>query len=121
MRLWSALAITFFYAVPALAGGDPVKGKAAFARCQICHAVQPGVNRVGPSLANIFDTKAGEVKGFNFSPAMKASKIIWNEQTLDAFLAKPMERIPGNRMAFGGVPDPQDRANIIAYLQEAGK
>lgn len=119
--LWQILALAAFVATPALAAGDAAKGKAAFARCQICHVLQPGVNRLGPSLANIFGTKAGDVKGFNFSPAMKSSKIVWNEKTLDAFLAKPMQVIPGNRMAFAGVPNPADRANIIAYVKTASK
>lgn len=107
-------------AVPAAAqGGDAAKGKAVFARCAACHTMQPGVNRIGPSLAGIVGRKAATVPGFNYSPAMKKAALSWDARTLDAFLAKPMTRVPGNRMVFAGLPNPADRANLIAYLRAA--
>lgn len=90
---------------------------AAFAQCKACHAVEPGKNMVGPSLAGIYGTKAGAVAGFNFSPAMKESGVTWDAKTLDAFLKAPREVVPGTRMVIPGVKDDQARAAIVAYLK----
>lgn len=105
----------------AQAAGDPVKGKAVFARCAICHTVEPGKNKLGPTLANIVGSKAGDVPGFNFSPAMKASKVVWTPHALDKYLTNPRAFLPGNRMIFAGLPKPEDRANVIAYLKKPVK
>lgn len=110
-----------FWSSGALAAGDAAKGKAVFARCAICHTVEPGKNKLGPSLAGIMGQKAGAVPGFRFSPAMKNSKIKWTSQTLDKYLANPRTFLPGNRMFFAGLPNVADRANVIAYLQKPVK
>lgn len=104
---------------PALAAGNPAKGKAVFARCAMCHTTQPGVNRVGPSLAGVVGRKAGTAKGYAFSPAMKKYAKVWNAATLGAYLAAPTRTVPGTKMAFAGVPNPAERADLIAYLQSA--
>jgi cytochrome c len=101
--------------------GDAVKGKAVFARCAICHDVRPGINKLGPSLGGVFGRKAGTVAGFNYSPAMKAAKISWSATTIDSWVTSPSKMVPGNKMAFAGVSSPEDRANLIAYLQGATK
>lgn len=108
-------------ALAASPAGDPVKGKAVFARCAICHTVEPGKNKLGPTLANIVGSKAGNVPGFNFSPAMKASKIVWTPDALDKYLTNPRALVPGNRMIFVGLPKPEDRANVVAYLKKPVK
>ena len=73
-----------------LAAGDAAAGKQAFATtCGACHSVEPGVNKLGPSLAGIVGRKSGAVPGYNFSPALKAANITWDEQTLDKFLENP--------------------------------
>jgi cytochrome c len=117
----SLAAAALLWSGAALAAGDPVKGKAVFARCVICHTVEPGKNKLGPSLANIIGQKAGEVPGFNFSPAMKKSNVKWTPQTLDKYLINPRTFMPGNRMAFAGLSNAADRANVIAYLQKPPK
>jgi len=99
--------------------GDPVKGKTVFLRCAICHDVAPGATKIGPSLAGLFGRKAGTVPGFAYSPAMKAAKITWTAATLDSYVTSPAKLVPGNRMAFAGLTNPADRANLIAYLQSA--
>lgn len=104
-------------AAPALAAGNPAKGKAVFARCAMCHATQAGVNRVGPSLAGVVGRKAGTAKGYAFSPAMKKYARVWNGASLSAYLAAPMKAVPGTKMAFAGVPNAAERADLIAYLQ----
>ncbi len=98
------------------AAGDAARGRTVFARCAACHAVTPGTNRLGPSLAGVVGRKAGTVPGFTYSSAMKNSKTVWNARSLDGFLTKPATTIPGTKMAFAGLPDPADRANVIAYL-----
>ncbi|AJR24972.1 MULTISPECIES: cytochrome c family protein [Sphingobium] len=117
-----ALAAATLIASPALAqAGDAAKGKAVFARCMACHTVDPGVNRLGPSLAGVVGRTSGTVPGFAYSAAMKNAKIRWDAKSLDAFLAKPTAKVPGSKMIFAGLPNPADRANLIAYLATAGK
>lgn len=118
---FSLAAAALFWSGTALAAGDPVKGKAVFARCAICHTVEPGKNKLGPSLANIIGQKPGDVPGFKFSPAMMAAKIKWSPETLDKFLTNPRGFVPGTRMVFAGLPNADDRANVIAYLQKPVK
>lgn len=109
-------------AVPAFAqAGDAAKGKAVFARCALCHDVKPGPKKLGPNLSGLFGKTSGTVAGFAYSPAMQKAKIRWDAKTLDAFLTKPSALVPGNRMAFAGVPNAADRANLIAYLKADAK
>ena len=117
-----ALAATMSIASPALAQtGDAAKGRTVFARCMACHSVDPGVNRLGPSLAGIAGRTSGTVPGFAYSPAMKSAKIRWDAKSLDAFLTKPAAKVPGTKMIFAGLPNPADRANLIAYLTSASR
>lgn len=105
---------------PALAGGDPVRGKADYAQCQICHNIDR--NSIGPRHMGLFGRKAGSLPDYNnYSTALKNSGIVWNEQTLDQWLQGPSKMVPGTHMIFAGVADPQERADIIAYLKEATK
>lgn len=89
---------------------------AAFFQCASCHSVQPGRNGIGPTLAGIVGSKAGEVAGFGFSPALKASGITWDRATLEQWLAGPTKLVPGTRMV-AMVPDPVRRKEIIDYLE----
>jgi cytochrome c len=107
-------------AIPyARADSDPAKGEQIYHRCQGCHSIDR--NRIGPMHKGLFGRKAGTVPGFNYSDAMKNSGIVWNEQTLDQFLQAPRKLVPGTKMTYAGVPDPQDRADLIAYLRQATK
>jgi cytochrome c len=107
---------------PALAqAGDATKGKTVFARCALCHDVKSGPKKIGPSLAGLFGRTSGTVAGFTYSPAMQKAKIKWDAKSLDAFLTKPSGSVPGNRMAFAGLPNAVDRANLITYLSSATK
>jgi cytochrome c len=122
--IFRSLALTILSAAsaPALAQqGDAVKGKAVFARCALCHDVKPGPKKMGPSLAGLFGRTSGTVAGFAYSPAMQNAKIRWDAKSLDTFLTKPSGLVPGNRMAFAGVPNAADRANLIAYLKAEAK
>lgn len=90
---------------------------AAFAICKSCHSVEKGKTMIGPSLFGIMGTKAGEIPGYTFSAAMKASGLTWDDATLDKFLTSPMKTVPGTRMTYAGQPDAAKRAEIIAYLK----
>ena len=104
-------------AAPAGAAPDALRGGPIYARCLACHAL--AYDRVGPRHCGLFGRLAGSVPGFEYSTAMKSSKITWDEKTLDRFLAKPLAMVPGSTMTYDGVPDPKERANLIAYLKRA--
>jgi cytochrome c len=98
-------------------GADAARGKQLYeSRCIGCHSIDE--NRVGPAHKGVFGRKAGAVKGYDYSPALKSSKVLWNERTLDRWLAGPEAVIPGQRMGFS-VPAQADRADIIEYLRTA--
>jgi len=104
-------------ATPAVAAAAASVEPASFAMCKACHSVQPGKNGIGPSLAGIMGTKAGDVAGFEFSPAMIASGLTWNDSTMDAYLKDPRGVVPGTKMAFAGMKDDAKRKEVIAYLK----
>jgi len=111
-------------ASPALAqdSGDPEAGEQLFRRCQACHMVGENAKpRVGPPLNDLFGRQAGTYEGFRYSPAMKSAGeegLIWNAETVSAYLEKPRQYIPGNRMAYPGLRKAEDRQNVIAYLKQ---
>lgn len=97
---------------------NPDHGKQVFRQCSVCHSINPGENRVGPSLAGVFGRKAGTAPGFSYSNAMKNSGMPWNEENLGKYLENPQQVVKGTRMAFPGVKNPKDRADLIAYLKQ---
>lgn len=96
---------------------DAAAGKTVFAQCRSCHVTDPGINKIGPSLAGLIGRKAGTVPGFNYSPADKGSAIVWTKEKLFQFLENPKRVVPGTKMVFGGIADAQKRADLIAYLE----
>ena len=105
---------------PASAEGDATKGKAAFAKCAICHNFE--TNGVGPELKAIVGRKAASVAGYTYSPGLKKlgdEGFTWTEEQLDKWIADPKAMIPDSPMAqlFLGIPDAQERADISAYLK----
>ncbi len=108
---------------PASAAGDAAKGKEAFAKCAICHQVGPGAKTlVGPELNGIVGRKTASVEGYPYSPGMKKlgdDGFVWSEENIDKWIADPKAMLPQSPMAlaFPGVPDADERANIIAYLK----
>lgn len=102
----------------AFAAGDPVKGKAQFAKCAMCHSLQPGKAAVGPSLAGVIGRKAGSMPGYKYSKAMASSGLTWTPETVSRYITNPRAMVPGGKMMFAGMPRPDDRANLIAYLRK---
>lgn len=98
--------------------GDAAAGKRVFAQCRTCHVTDPGVNRIGPSLAGIIGNTAGSVAGFNYSPANASSGITWTEEQMYVYLEDPQRTIPKTKMIYAGLPDAQQRADVIAYLKD---
>jgi len=100
---------------PALADGDAAHGQQIYeSRCVACHS--PDANRVGPMHRGVFGRKAGSVANYNHSNALKDADVVWGDDTLDKWLTNPQAFIPGQKMNFK-VANPQDRADVIAYLK----
>lgn len=121
----SLAAAVFSFLVDAAAAqglGDPARGEALFAnKCYGCHEVGPGAeNRIGPQLNGVFGRPAASSTGFSYSKAFKRSGskgLEWHLDTLTVFLEKPRQIVPGTRMSFQGFDDPQDTADVLAYLR----
>jgi cytochrome c len=112
--IWVGLAA----ATASHAAADVERGAQAFRACASCHSLAPGDHRTGPSLATVFGRRAATADGFQrYSAALRQSGVVWNGKTLDAWLRDPAAFVPGNGMAFQGLPDARARADLIAYLQ----
>ena len=99
------------------ADGDAERGAQIYQRCLACHSLE--YNRSGPRHCGLFGRPAGSLAGYDYSRAMKAAGMIWDEATLDRFLENPLKAVPGTKMAYAGVKKPQERADLIAYLKTA--
>lgn len=100
---------------------DAAAGEKVFALCRSCHVLDEGVNRVGPSLHKVVGRKSGSVAGFAYSDANKNSGVTWTTDVLFKYLEDPKGFMPGTKMAFPGIKDAQDRANLVAYLESQSK
>jgi cytochrome c len=99
--------------------GDAAAGAAIYERCAACHALER--DRTGPRHCGLFGRAAGSVKDFEYSEAMRRSRIVWTEASLDRFLANPLAVVPGTSMGYAGVADARERADLIAYLGKASR
>jgi cytochrome c len=91
----------------------------SFAQCAACHTVAKGApHGMGPNLWGIAGTKAGELAGYDFSPGLKASGLVWDEATLDKWLENPRALVPGTKMSFGGISDPAKRKELVTWLMQ---
>ena len=101
-----------------LANADVERGKMMYLQCRACHSLEDGgAHKVGPNLYGMFDSQAAFAAGFAYSDAMMNADVVWTPETLDPWLERPSQFIPGTRMVFAGIRNPQDRANLIAFLQ----
>lgn len=102
---------------PALADGDAASGQRVFNRCKTCHVLEGDQKRLGPSLECVLGRTSGTLEGFKYSPAMAGAGIVWSHDTLAEYLKNPKALVPGNRMMFPGLNNPQDIEDLIAYLK----
>ncbi len=102
----------------AQAAGDAARGADVFKQnCSMCHSSEPGQNLVGPSLFSVVGRAAASIADFSYSSAMKSSGITWTADRLMAYLKAPRKYMPGVKMMFPGLPDEQDRENVVAFLE----
>lgn len=116
----ASLALAALAAMPAYAD-SAAQGKAMFAVCAACHSLDPGVNKIGPSLHGIIGRKAGSESGFSYSPAMKNAGFVWTADKLAAFLDDPAKAVPGNHMPYGGTGNMNTAKSIVDYLEQSAK
>ncbi len=103
---------------PARADGNPAAGRGVFRiNCSVCHQTIAGKNSIGPSLFGVVDRAAGQMAGYNYSPAMKSSGLVWTEANLWRFLALPVGMVPRTKMTFPGLADPDQRTDLVAFLK----
>ncbi len=101
----------------AWAAGDADRGKLVYTqKCSACHSLD--YNGVGPAHKGVFGRKAGEAEGYLYSPALKASGLVWNEANLNRWLTNPAKLVPGQKMGIA-IPDAKERSDVIAYLKVA--
>ena len=104
-------------ATSAHAAGNAKNGAVVFSRCAICHDNRKGgVSRLGPNLFGVMGRKSGTYPGFSYSPAMKNAGFVWTDAKLDSYITSPQGVVPGNKMAFAGISDASQRADLVAYL-----
>lgn len=117
---FAALLVASYLLLPVPASAQQADGERMFRqRCGACHSLEPGQNRAGPHLSGVVGRTAGSIEGARYSAAMRESGIVWDSQSLDAFLAAPRQVVPGTSMTVG-VPDAAQRAAIVSHLESTG-
>jgi cytochrome c len=121
MKLVGALTATLVLCAgigAAHAAGDPERGRTIYQACTDCHDLDK--NDVGPKHRGVYGRKAGSVPDYEYSDALKNSGVVWDAATLDRWLTNPQAFVPGVKMYFS-LSNPQDRADVIAFLKEVAK
>lgn len=116
---WLAVGLALIPAA-ALADGDADAGKKVFNQCAVCHSIKDQSRRIGPTLNGVVGRTAGTVEGFSYSEAMREAGddgLVWTEDEIAAYVADPRGKIPGNSMAFAGIKDAGNVADVIAYIK----
>ena len=98
------------------AAADAAAGERLFRQCQACHSLNPGQNGVGPSLHGVVDREKHTAAGFSYSDGLLATTGAWTPENISDFIASPRTYAPGTAMAYNGMSDIEDRANLIAFL-----
>jgi len=102
------------------AAGNPAQGQRIVGACAACHSLQPDQNMTGPSLAGLWNRKAGSLASFSrYSAALQSANIVWDDKTLDDWITDPQHLVPGNEMTFAGIKDARQRTDLLAFLKQA--
>lgn len=115
-----AALLTAGLTTPAFADGDAAKGEQVVGKCKVCHDIDTGATRLGPTLKGVLNRPVGSVAGYKYSPdilAKGAEGKVWDEATLATYLANPKAFAPATKMTFLGIKNPDDIANLIAFLK----
>ena len=116
----AVLGVSLLLSPSLAADGNSGRGQRVFGACAACHSLQPDRNMTGPSLADLWNRKAGTLPSFTrYSPALKSSGVVWSDKTLDEWTTDPQHLVPGNVMTFAGIKNAQQRADLLAFLKEA--
>jgi len=119
LALYIILAAAVLSKAGAAEAQDSAAGKAAFGKCQACHAVGAGAkNKSGPELNGLAGLKAGATAGYQYSPALKSSGFAWDQTSFVDFMKNPRTKVPGNKMVFAGMKDQAEIAGLWAYLAQ---
>ncbi len=111
------LSLKDYLAQDEYAAADTRRGEALSMQCRACHTLeQGGANVLGPNLFGVFGKTAGSAADYSYSEVLAAAGFVWTPRALNAWLAQPFAFLPGNRMSFPGITDPNDRNAVIAYL-----
>ena len=103
------------------AAGDVAKGAETFKKCASCHSITPGgANGIGPNLHGVMGQKHGHIAGFAYSAGLLAKPGNWDFEGMDAWLKSPKKYVEGTKMSFAGLSKPEDRADVIAYINAQG-
>jgi len=102
------------------AAADAAKGEKVYNKCKACHSLEDGKNGTGPTLFGVVDRGVDAVAGYGYSGALEKVADVWSTENLNDFLIDPKGYAPGTKMGFKGLPKPEDRANLIAFLQANG-
>ena len=115
-----AMGLTTLSAPTLAQTGAAASGERMYGACAACHSLEPNRNMTGPSLAEVWNRKAGSLPNFpRYSPALKSSGIIWNDDTLNEWLKDPQHFIPGNTMTLPGIKNARQRRDLLAFLKDA--
>jgi cytochrome c len=116
-RYCAAAMAALALAVPGARAQDAMRGRVLYEGCAPCHKLEPSSSEQGPTLIGIIGRKAAALEDFRYSRAIMRANIVWDEATLDAYLADTQAYIAGTRMPFGGIPEKTERADLIAFLK----
>jgi cytochrome c len=111
----TVVALILVLAAGSAAAADAEHGKALFQTCAACHTDRP--DALGPSLKGVVGRKSASLEDFRYSNPMKRANLVWDDDNLHAYISDPQAKVKGNRMPYGGVSDPKDVDDIIAYLK----
>ena len=112
----AAAALAPTLAASAAVAADAAHGKVVFQTCAACHSEKP--DAIGPPLRGVYGRNAGSLDSFRYSNAMMRANLTWDDANLHAYIKDPQAKVKGNRMPFGGLSNPADIDDVIAYLKD---